>query len=289
MAGSRSADRTGPAPTPFRMGEPACAAHRVDSASRAGRHPIRRARQSSVAAPFSGAGGRAAHHRYTGQETAADRSRGSIARMGCGGSRYAVVTSWSPRGGTDTLIAMARDRTITSGDEGGFDEHPVPRTGALLTSAEYATLAGELDLLRSRHRTELAHRLRLARGFGGSADNDDLLAVLEDTAVDEARIALLEELVRSASVVDGATAHDGAAGLGSIVRVTDDTGRIREYELVGRRSAETRRHEVTPASPVGQVLMGARAGDVVRVELPSGREQALRVLDVTREGAAGGA
>ena len=38
--------------------------------------------------------------------------------------------------------------------------------------------ARELEALRSRHRSELAERLRLARGFGGSADNDELLAVL---------------------------------------------------------------------------------------------------------------
>jgi transcription elongation factor GreA len=149
-----------------------------------------------------------------------------------------------------------------------------------LTTAEYAALARELELLRSRHRSELAERLRLARGFGGSADNDDLLAVLEEAAVDEARIAQLEEQVRSARVVDVALAGVGAAGLGAIVRVADEAGDECEYELVGRRSPDSRRHEVTPASPVGEALLGARSGDSVRVELPSGRALILEVLDV---------
>jgi transcription elongation factor GreA len=179
---------------------------------------------------------------------------------------------------------MAQDPMIVPGDESGFGDVPVPRGGVLLTTAEYAALARELESLRSKHRAELAHRLRLARGFGGAADNDDLLAVVEDAAIDAARIAQLEELVRSASVLDDATAADGAAGLGTLVRVADDAGRVSEYALVGRRGAELRRQEVTPTSPVGQALMGARAGDVVRVELPSGRTRVLRVLAVTRAG-----
>jgi transcription elongation factor GreA len=149
-----------------------------------------------------------------------------------------------------------------------------------LTTAEYAALARELEALRGRHRAELAERLRLARGFGGSGDNDDLLAVLEEAAIDEARIAQLEEQVRAARVVDVGLAEVDAAGLGAAVRVVDDAGRECEYELVGRRKPDTRRHEVTPASPVGEALMGVRAGDVARVELPNGRVRVLEVLEV---------
>ena len=122
-------------------------------------------------------------------------------------------------------------------------------------------------------------RLREARAFGSSAENDDLLAAAEDAAVDQARIAQLEELVRLASVVEGPGAGDGA-GLGSTVRVSDDAGREREYVLIGRRGNESGRYEVTLASPVGKALWGARRGDVVLVSLPSGRLRLLRVLDV---------
>src|SRR5829696_4019783 len=62
-----------------------------------------------------------------------------------------------------------------------------------LTAAEHVALVQELETLRARHETELAHRLRDARSFGRSADNDDLLTVLEEAAVDRARIAQLED------------------------------------------------------------------------------------------------
>jgi transcription elongation factor GreA len=150
-----------------------------------------------------------------------------------------------------------------------------------LSPADYAELMRELDELRSRHRGELAQRLRDARDFGSPGDADDRLAAFEDAAVDEARIAQLEQLARCASVVAVGDEVDGAAGLGSTVRVADEAGERMEFALVGRRAADSAPREVSLASPVGKALVGVRAGDVARVALPSGRVRLLRVLDVT--------
>ena len=158
---------------------------------------------------------------------------------------------------------------------------PPLTTGVQLSPADYAELMRELDELRSRHRGELARRLRDARDFGSPGDDDDRLAVFEDAAVDEARIAQLERLARSVSVVAARDDADGVAGLGSTVRVADEAGETMEFALVGRRAADAAPREVSLASPVGNALVGVRAGDVARVALPSGRVRLLRVLDVT--------
>jgi transcription elongation factor GreA len=150
----------------------------------------------------------------------------------------------------------------------------------LLTTTEYAALASELRSLRCRHRAELAIRLREARDSGGGPDGDHLQTVLEEAAIDESRIAQLEEQLRCARVVDVALALKGAVGVGALVRVVDDDGREREYEIVGRRSPTSRRHEVTPASPVGEALIGARAGDAAHIRLPDGGRRQVRVLAV---------
>jgi len=152
-------------------------------------------------------------------------------------------------------------------------------TGVILTAAGYDELARELEQVRSTHRTELAQRLRDARTFGSPGDDDEWLAALEDTAVDRVRIAQLERLLATATVVDESPSSDGAA-LGSLVWVQDDAGRAAQYQLVGRRAAEGDGGQVSLASPVGKALRGARAGDVVQVELPNGRTRSLTVLDV---------
>jgi transcription elongation factor GreA len=163
----------------------------------------------------------------------------------------------------------------------GMDADPIAPTGAVMSSAEYAALMRELESLRASHRAALAQRLHDVRAHGTTSDDDDRLAVLEEAAIDRARIAQLEDLVRCATVLDDNAVFDGAAGLGSTVEVADEAGRTTKYRLIGRRTAESPAHEVSLGSPVGKALAGARTGDVVHVSLPNGRERSLTVLGVS--------
>jgi transcription elongation factor GreA len=73
---------------------------------------------------------------------------------------------------------------------------------------------------------------------------------------------------------------DGVATLGSTVAVAyERTGSRASYRLSGIASGTDAR-SVSARSPVGRAVMGRRAGDVVAVELPSGRVESLRVLTI---------
>jgi transcription elongation factor GreA len=172
---------------------------------------------------------------------------------------------------------MADDRPRTPTFR--HDDRVPANASAGLTQAEFDALVTELQELRSTHQDEVADRLRDARAYGSPGDNEDVLAVHEEVSVKAARIARLEELLRSAPIVD--RAFDGCVSLGCTVRVAGDDGRDAEYVLVGRRREHSARHEVSLRSPVGQALLGARPGQLVRVELPDGRDRSLRILDVT--------
>ena len=170
--------------------------------------------------------------------------------------------------GMDAPIAMPTSREIAP-------------TGVVMSSGEYAALTRELESLRASQRSELARRLHDVRAHGTTSDDDDRLAVLEEAAIDLARIAQLEELALTAIVLDDDAAFDGAAGLGSTVEVADEAGRTTKYRLIGRRTSDSPAHEVSLGSPVGKALAGARTGDVVQVGLPNGRERSLTVLGVS--------
>lgn len=157
---------------------------------------------------------------------------------------------------------------------------PPPSRGVTLTRSEFDELTDEVDRLHAVHRAGLAERLRDARSFGSPGDDDDWLSVMEDAAVERGRIAQLARLMAVARVVDDAPRGDARAGLGSVVQVRDDRGRTREYALVGRLALDAGGSQVSLGSPVGKALAGARAGDVVRVTLPSGKQRALHVVDV---------
>ena len=192
---------------------------------------------------------------------------------------------WKRQDAVAASLPAARGTAMVSGMDAQAIAIPSPReiplTGVVMSSDEYAALVRELESLRASHRSELAQRLNDVRAYGTTSDDDDRLAVLEEAAIDRARIAQLEDLVRCATVLDDDAAFDGAAGLGSTVEVADDAGRTTKYRLIGRRTSDSSVHEVSLASPVGKALVGARTGDVVHVGLPNGRERSLTVLDVS--------
>jgi len=153
----------------------------------------------------------------------------------------------------------------------------------LLISAEgYAQRCRELDELRTEAREALSEQVREARLDGHLDDNPALYELFEEQAQLERRIALLEAQLAAAEIV--APAGDGTAGIGSIVRVRDDTGATGEYELVGPLESDIGKGCLSIAAPVGQALVGNPAGARVEVAAPRGA-LALELVSV-RTGAA---
>jgi len=70
---------------------------------------------------------------------------------------------------------------------------------------------------------------------------------------------------------------------GSRVRLKDlSDGECYEYQLVGSAEADPRQNRISNESPVGQAIMGARQGDVVRVVTPRGAIIEYEVASLSR-------
>jgi transcription elongation factor GreA len=156
----------------------------------------------------------------------------------------------------------------------------VPMSGdemSLITAEGYEQRGRELDVLRNQARAELAERLRHVREDGDLADNPTLYDLLEEQAQLEHRIGLLEAQLAAAEIV--APASDGVAGIGSIVRVRDGDGMTFEYVLVGVLESDVGNGRVSISAPVGQALVGHRAGAAIDVATPRG-PLPLKVISV---------
>ena len=153
----------------------------------------------------------------------------------------------------------------------------------LITADGYAKLARELEELRTETRPALAERLREARSDGQLGDNPALYDLFEEQAQLERRIALLESQLAVAEIV--APAGDGRAGIGSIVRLRDETGATREYELVGPLESDIGSGRLSIEAPVGRALVGNRAGTTIEVGAPMGT-LALELVSVRDGGSA---
>ena len=118
-------------------------------------------------------------------------------------------------------------------------------------------LRGVLELMRARHREEIAERSREARSYGDGSNNDEYHALREDQMVLEARIALLETALDRAVVMDPDQTDNGVAGIGSVVSIEDlASGRSSRHRLASAHAGGS--GCISAASPLGQALMGAR-------------------------------
>ena len=120
-----------------------------------------------------------------------------------------------------------------------------PRTRSLpITPAGAARLQQELADLRRAHPA-------------GSAD------------VVARRVRVLAQVLESVYVVEPSVV-DGKAAFGARVTVEDGDGRVNSWELVGPDEADVTKGQISVASPVGQALLGKRAGDRAVLRRPKG-------------------
>ena len=137
-----------------------------------------------------------------------------------------------------------------------------------------AALESELEELRAQ-RPRIAAELRAARADGDVRENAPLDAARDAQGQVESRIRELEGMLRHAVIVEAGTeanAIPDAARVGcNVVICNIATGAQLAYQLVQAAEARAGTGRLSVDSPVGQALVGHRAGDEVEVTAPSGR------------------
>ena len=93
---------------------------------------------------------------------------------------------------------------------------------------------------------------------------------------------VLAQVLESVYVVEP-SAPDGRAAFGARVTVEDEGGALTTYELVGPDEVDLPARRISAASPVGQALLGKRAGDRAVLRRPKGSVE-VTVRSVTRPG-----
>ncbi|HEV2369758.1 MAG TPA: transcription elongation factor GreA, partial [Acidimicrobiales bacterium] len=129
---------------------------------------------------------------------------------------------------------------------------------------------------------EVAQRIEAARALGDLSENGDYHAAKDDQGKMEARIRNLQGMLKTAVLVDESASQSDSVAAGAIVALRYEGDDDVERYLVG--SIEERRDDmsvVSPSSPLGQALLGRRAGETVEYVAPSGklRVEIVRVGD----------
>ena len=143
-----------------------------------------------------------------------------------------------------------------------------------LTQAQKEQLEAELAELEGPKRREIVEAISVARGYGDLSENFEYHAAKNEQGLLEMRIRMLRDRLSRAVLVDENSADASVVGVGSKVELEDEQGGRMEVEISSVGG-------VSPDSPVGQALIGMKAGDEVEIQAPRGAWKA-RIISVGR-------
>ena len=150
-----------------------------------------------------------------------------------------------------------------------------------LTPAGLEKLKAELENLKTVGRTEIAEKIRIARGYGDLSENSEYDEAKKEQAKNEARIVELEKTLENVTIIDDAVDTD-AVTVGVTVTVFDvEYDEELTYRVVGSAEADPINGLFSDDSPVGRALLGAKIGDEVVAEAPAG-ELKFRILSINK-------
>ena len=143
-------------------------------------------------------------------------------------------------------------------------------------------LKEELNYLETVREKEVAELIKEARSFGDLSENSEYDEAKAEQGKLYSKIAELKVLIDNAEIVDNID-HDApkdTVTLSSVVRVRDVEDDFEEtYEIVGSPEANPKAGRISDDSPLGQGLIGHRAGETVTVNAPAG-ELKFEILSV---------
>ena len=140
----------------------------------------------------------------------------------------------------------------------------------ILTKEGKEELEKRLEYLKVVKRAEITERIKTAREFGDLSENAEYDAAKNEQAMIEGEIVEIETKLKYAVIIKE-TAKKGTVSLGSKVDFIDnDTKEVFTYEIVGTTEADVDMGRISNESPIGNALLGRKAGDTINVVVPAG-------------------
>jgi transcription elongation factor GreA len=140
-----------------------------------------------------------------------------------------------------------------------------------MTGEGYQALDDELKRLKTQERPSVIAAISEARTHGDLSENAEYHAAKERQGWIEGRIAVIEDQIARAQIIDVSKLSGDQVKFGATVSVVDeDTEESARYQIVGEHEADVRSGKISIASPIARAMIGKETGDVIEVNTPGG-------------------
>lgn len=149
-----------------------------------------------------------------------------------------------------------------------------------VTAETFERMRGELTVLKTSGRGEIARAIAEAREKGDLKENAEYDAAKEAQGMHEAKIAKLENAVATARIIDTSTIDVSKVSILSKVSIRNI--KLKKdiiYQIVSETEANLKEGKISIKSPIGAALVGKVKGEVVEVQTPGG-VHSFEILDI---------
>ena len=114
-------------------------------------------------------------------------------------------------------------------------------------------------------RPQLIEEVKVARGFGDLSENFEYKAAKREKNRNDSRIRYLENMIKTAVVIDAASASDAVGLFDKVTFYLEEDDEEETIQLVTTLRQDALKGLISKESPVGKALMGRRVGDRVTI------------------------
>jgi len=143
-------------------------------------------------------------------------------------------------------------------------------------------LRAELNEMKTKGRTHIAHQIAEARDKGDLSENAEYDAAKDAQGLHEMKIAKLEEVLSNARILDESSIDTSMVAVLSTVKIRNKkNGAEMSYTLVSEEEADLKAGKISVGSPIGKGLLGKKVGETAEIKIPAGTVE-FEVVDISR-------
>ena len=136
-----------------------------------------------------------------------------------------------------------------------------------LSPQRLKALQDEMNYLKTVREKEVAELIKEARSFGDLSENFEYKAAKRDKNKNESRIRFLENMIKTAVVIEDHSGNDTVGLYDKVTVYLEDDDEEEVWQVVTTVRQDVLHGLISKESPMGAALMGKRVGDRFRVQV----------------------
>ena len=153
-----------------------------------------------------------------------------------------------------------------------------------LTEVDIKKMQEEINYRTRVLRPQLIEEVQTARAFGDLSENYEYKCAKQAKNRNDSRIRYLENMIKTAVVIDGTAAGDGVALFDKVTFYLEEEETEETIQLVTTLRQDALKGLISKESPVGKDLLGHQVGDRVCIHVSDSYHYYVQIRKIEKTG-----